>query len=258
MPADIHATAIVHEKAQIGENVSIGPYTVIGEQVTIGEGSRIGSCVLVEGETSLGKNSRVFHGAAIGSVCQDLKYRGERTMVRIGDNATIREYVTVNSATGDGESTVVGDNVLLMAYVHIAHNCVVGNNVVLANAVNLAGYVRIHDWASVGGITPVHQFVEIGHYAFVGGGSRIPQDVPPFIKVAGNPARVSGLNAVGLTRRGFTTEQKALIKRAYIILYRSNLNVSQAVERISAELPRTNEIAMLLDFIRNSKRGITR
>ena len=256
MPVAIHPTAIVHAKAEIGENVSIGPYTVIDEKVTIGDGSRIGSCVLIEGETSLGKNNRVFHGAALGTICQDLKYRGERTSVRIGDDNTIREYVTVNSATGEDESTVIGSNVLLMAYVHIAHNCVIGDNVVLANAVNIAGHVRIHDFAIVGGITPVHQFVEIGRYAFVGGGSRIPKDVPPFIKVAGNPVRVAGLNTVGLTRRGFTTEQKALIKRAYGILYRSGLNVSQAVERIRTELPQTPEITMLVDFIRNSKRGI--
>jgi UDP-N-acetylglucosamine acyltransferase len=256
MPVDVHPTAIVHAAAKIGENVTIGPYSVIGPQVTIGDGSCIGSCVLIEGETSLGRNTHVFHGAAIGSVCQDLKYRGERTAVSIGDNTTIREYVTVNSATGEGERTVVGNNVFLMAYVHIAHNCVIGDDVILANAVNLAGHVRVHDFASVGGITPVHQFVEIGRYAFVGGGSRIPKDVPPFLKVAGNPARVSGLNTVGLTRRGFTTEQKALIKRAYIILYRSGLNVSQALERVDAELPRTEEITMLVDFIRNSKRGI--
>jgi len=256
MPVDIHATAIVHQSARIGENVSIGPYTIVGEHVTIGDGCRIESCARIEGETTLGRDGRVFHGAALGSVCQDLKYRGERTMVHIGDGATIREYVTINSATGEGESTVVGNNVLLMAYVHIAHNCVIGNNVILANAVNLAGHVRIHDFASVGGITPVHQFVEIGQYAFVGGGSRIPQDVPPFVKVAGNPARVSGLNAVGLTRRGFTVEQRMLIKKAYLILYRSELNVSQALARIAAELPQTSEIALFVDFIRNSRRGI--
>jgi len=256
MPCEIHPTALVHPKAELGNNVSIGPYSIIGERVTIGDGCRIASSVLIEGETTLGKDNRIFHGAAIGSVCQDLKYRGERSFVRIGDGNTIREFVTVNSATGHEQSTVIGCNVLLMAYVHIAHNCVIGNDVILANAVNLAGHVRVNDFASIGGVTPVHQFVEIGKYAFVGGGSRIPKDIPPFLRVAGNPARVAGLNTVGLTRRGFTAEQKAVIKKAYVILFRSGLNVTQAVDRIRAELPQTGEVAMLIDFIRNSKRGI--
>jgi len=256
MPRDIHPTAIVHPKAELAQDVSIGPYSVIGENVTIGDGCRIAGAVLIDGETTLGKNNRIFHGAVIGTVCQDLKYRGERTCVRIGDGNTIREFATVNSATGEGESTIVGNEVLIMAYVHLGHNCVIGDNVVLANAVNLAGHVRVHDFASIGGLTPVHQFVEIGQHAFIGGGSRIPQDVPPFLKVAGNPARVYGLNTIGLARRGFTAEQRALLKRAYVILFRSGLNVTQALERIHAELPRTAEIAMFVDFIRNSERGI--
>jgi UDP-N-acetylglucosamine acyltransferase len=256
MPRDIHPTAIVHPKAELAQDVAIGPFAVIGEKVTIGEGCRIGSSVLIDGETTLGKNNRIFHGAAIGNVCQDLKYRGERTFVRIGDGNTIREFVTMNSATGEGESTVVGNGTLIMAYVHLAHNCVIGDNVVLANAVNLAGHVRVHDFAAIGGLTPVHQFVEIGKHAFIGGGSRIPQDVPPFLKVAGNPTRVWGLNTVGLARRGYTAEQRGLLKKAYVILYRSGLNVTQALDRICADLPRTDEIAMFVDFIRNSKRGI--
>jgi UDP-N-acetylglucosamine acyltransferase len=256
MPRDIHPTAIIHPKATLGPDVSIGPYSIIGEKVAIGEGCRIASAVLIEGETTLGKNNRVFHGAVIGAVCQDLKYRGERTYVRIGDGNTIREFATVNSATGEGESTTIGNSVLIMAYVHLGHNCVIGDNVILANAVNLAGHVHVHDFASIGGLTPVHQFVEIGQHAFIGGGSRIPQDVPPFLKVAGNPARVYGLNTVGLARRGFTTEQRALLKRAYVILFRSGLNVTQALERIGAELPRTEEIAAFVDFIRDSERGI--
>jgi UDP-N-acetylglucosamine acyltransferase len=256
MPRDIHPTAIVHPKAELAQDVTVGPFAVIGEKVTIGEGCRIGSSVLIDGETTLGKNNRVFHGAAIGNVCQDLKYRGERTFMRIGDGNTIREFVTMNSATGEGESTVVGSGTLIMAYVHLAHNCVIGDNVVLANAVNLAGHVRVHDFAAIGGLTPVHQFVEIGKHAFIGGGSRIPQDVPPFLKVAGNPTRVWGLNTVGLARRGYTAEQRSLLKKAYVILYRSGLNVTQALDRICADLPRTDEIALFVDFIRNSKRGI--
>ena len=256
MPRDIHPTAIIHPKAELAEDVTIGPYAIIGEKVAIGEGCRIGSSVLIDGETTLGKNNQVFHGAAIGNVCQDLKYRGEQTFVRIGDGNTIREFVTVNSATGEGESTVIGSGVLIMAYVHLAHNCVIGDNVVLANAVNLAGHVHVHDFAAIGGLTPVHQFGEIGRYAFIGGGSRIPQDVPPFLKVAGSPTRVWGLNTVGLARRGYTAEQRGLLKKAYLIVYRSGLNVTQALDRICADLPWTDEIAMFVEFIRNSKRGI--
>jgi UDP-N-acetylglucosamine acyltransferase len=226
--------------------------------VRVGAGTRIGSSVFIEGETTIGANCSIFHGAALGSVCQDLKYRGERTFVRIGDGNTIREYVTVNSAAGEGNSTVVGDGCLIMAYVHIAHNCEIGSSVIIANAVNLAGHVRVHDFASIGGVTPVHQFVRIGEYAFVGGGSRIPQDVPPFLKVAGNPARPSGLNSVGLRRRGFTVEQRLLLKKAYVIFYRSGLNVSQALERIAADLPPTDEIKRFVEFIRGSERGIIR
>lgn len=256
MPVTIHPTAIIHEKAELGENVTIGPFTTVGPAVRIGDGTSIGTCVLIDGETTIGANSRIYHGAAIGNPCQDLKYRGERTFVRIGDRVTIREYATINSATGAGQSTVVGSDVLLMAYAHVAHNCVIGNHVIIANAVNLAGHVHVHDFASIGGLTPVHQFVRIGEYAFIGGGSRIPQDVPPFLKVAGSPTRVYGLNAVGLTRRGFTAAQRALLKKAYTILYRSDLNVSQALERIGAELPAADEITLFVDFIKGSERGI--
>ncbi len=258
MPREIHPTAVVHPRAELGEGVSIGPHSVIGEHVTIGDGCRIQSSVLVEGHTTIGRNNRIVHGAAIGNVCQDLKYRGECTFVRIGDGNTIREYVTINCATGEGESTVVGDEGLLMAYVHLGHNCVIGNHVILANAVNLAGHVVVQDFASVGGVTPVHQFVRIGAYAFIGGGSRIPQDVPPYLKVAGNPARPWGLNSIGLQRRGFSAERRARLKKAYVLLFRSGLNVTQALERIDAEIERTEEIAAFVDFIRSSRRGIIR
>ncbi len=258
MAVDIHPMAIVKPGAELGENVSVGPFSIVGESVRVGDGTRIGSSVLVEGKTTIGANNTIFHGASLGSVCQDLKYKGERTFVRIGDNNTIREYVTVHSAAGEGESTVVGDSCLLMAYVHVAHNCEIGSNVIIANAVNLAGHVRVFDFASIGGVTPVHQFVRIGEYCFVGGGSRIPQDVPPYLKVAGNPARPAGLNSVGLRRRGFTAEQRSALKKAYAIFYRSGLNVTQALERIDAELPRTKEIERFVEFIRGSERGIIR
>jgi len=258
MLAEIHDTAIVHAGARIGKDVSIGPYSIIGEHVEIGDGCSIGSCARIEGRTTFGKNNRVFHGAAIGSIPQDLKYRGADSLVTIGDDNIFREFVTINMATGDGESTVIGDKNLLMAYVHVAHNCIIGDNIILANSVNLAGHVIVEDYTIIGGVVPVHQFVTIGSHSFIGGGSRIAKDIPPFVKVAGNPPRIGGINIVGLRRRGFTNEQLVQIKTAYRYLYRSELNVTQAIEKIKSELPDTPEIRMLIEFIRNSRRGITK
>lgn len=258
MQAEIHKTAIVHPGASIGENTTIGPYTIVGEHVEIGRNCRIGSNALIEGHTTLGDDNRVFHGAVIGSIPQDLKYGGALSYVRIGNDNIIREFVTINCATDEGESTVIGDGNLLMAYVHVAHNCLVGNGVILANSVNLAGHVVVQDYAIIGGVVPVHQFVKIGAHSFIGGGSRIPKDIPPFVKVAGNPPRIGGINTVGLQRRGFTEEQISQIKQAYRYLYRSDLNVSQAVEMIGRELPHTPEITMLVDFISESERGIAK
>ena len=258
MPTRVHETAIIDSKARLGERVTVGPYSIIGAHVEIGDDTTIGSCVLVDGHTVIGRNNRIFHGASIGTPPQDLKYRGATSYVQIGDGNIIREFVTVNSATEEGESTVIGNGNLLMAYVHVAHNCRVCNNVILANAVNLGGHVTVHDYAIVGGVVPVHQFVSIGAHSFIGGGSRIPKDVPPFIKVAGNPPRVSGINSVGLKRRNFTIEQRVLIKKAFCTLYRSDLNVTQAIEQITHDLPDTPEIRMIVEFIRGSKRGITK
>ena len=258
MPTEIHPTAIVHPGAEIGEGTTIGPYTIIGEHVKLGKGCTIGSCALIEGHTTMGEGNRVFHGASIGTIPQDLKYSGARSFVKIGQNNTMREYVTINCATNEGESTIIGDRNLLMAYVHVAHNCTVASDVILANSVNLAGHVTVQDFAIVGGVVPVHQFVTIGAYSFIGGGSRIPKDIPPFVKVAGNPPRIGGINIVGLQRRGFSEEQIAQIKKAYRYLYRSNLNVTQAVELIEKELPRTPEITILIDFINASERGIAK
>ena len=258
MLAEIHDTAIVHSGASIGRGVSIGPYSIIGEDVKIGDGCSIGSCVRIEGKTTFGKNNRVFHGAAIGSIPQDLKYRGADSFVTIGDDNVFREFVTINVATDEGESTVIGDKNLLMAYVHVAHNCIIGDNVILANSVNLAGHVIVQDYAIIGGVVPVHQFVTIGSHSFIGGGSRVPKDILPYVKVAGNPPRVGGINSVGLKRRGFTTEQIVQIKRAYRYIYRSGLNVTQALEKIERELSDTPEIKTLIEFIHNSRRGITK
>ena len=258
MPAEIHDTAIIHPNAKIGDGTSIGPFSIIGEHVKLGSNCRIGSSVLIEGHTVLGENNRVFHGAAIGSIPQDLKYGGALSHVKIGDNNVMREYVTINCATDEGESTLIGNENLLMAYVHVAHNCLLGDHVILANSVNLAGHVIIQDYAIIGGVVPVHQFVTVGAHSFIGGGSRIPKDIPPFVKVAGNPPKIGGINTVGLQRRGFTSEQISQIKQAYKYLYRSDLNVTQALELIEKELPRTPEVMMFVDFINESRRGITK
>ena len=257
MSTEVHGTAIVHEGAQLGEDVRVGPYSVIGQNVKIGKGTVVGSNVLLDGYTTIGDGNTIFHGAALGTPPQDLKYRGARSFTKFGDNNVIREFVTVNAATNEGDSTIVGNGCLLMAYSHVAHDCVIGDSVILANAVNLAGHVSVHDYAILGGIVPVHQFVRIGAHSFTGGGSRVAKDVLPFVKVAGSPLKVSGLNTIGLKRRGFDDAQLDRIKAAYRLIYRSGLNVSQAIERMEIEIEPSPEIDTMLDFIRGSQRGIT-
>jgi UDP-N-acetylglucosamine acyltransferase len=256
--SQIHPTAIIHPFAKIGEGVKIGPYSVIGEHVVLGDGCEVGSNVLLDGWTRIGRNNVFFHGASIGTVPQDLKYKGDESYVEIGDGNTFREFITVNSGTNEGESTIIGSGCLLMAYVHIAHNCIIGNNVILANAVNLAGHVTIDDYATVGGVTPVHQFVRIGKYAFVGGGSRIEQDIPPFIKVAGNPVRVYGINSLGLERHGFSLESKMMLKKMFHLLNRSGLNVSQVIEQMKNGNFKDPEKTIFVEFLENTERGITK
>jgi UDP-N-acetylglucosamine acyltransferase len=232
---------------------------VIGESVEIGDGCRVGTNVLIEGNTRIGKNNTFYHGASVGTPPQDLKYDGELTRLVVGDGNTFREFVTVNTATGEGEATVIGSRCMLMAYAHVAHNCVIGDDVILANSVNLAGHVFVDDYAIVGGVTPVHQFVRIGRHAFVGGGSRVERDVPPFMKIAGSPPQVYGINSVGLERRGFDGERRGRIKQLYKLIYRSDLNVSQALEALGGgEYRHDEDAATLAEFISESMRGITK
>ena len=255
----IHPSAIVDADAKIGENVTIGPYAIIERNTVIGDGTEIGPQVLVASGARIGPNCRVFKGAVVGTIPQDLKFHGEDTLLEIGARTTIREFVTLNRGTRDGHGvTRVGSDCLLMAYSHVAHDCMLGDHVILANAVNLAGHVTIEDWAAVGGMTPVHQFVRIGCHAFVGGGYRTPKDVPPYILASGEPLRYSGLNFVGLQRRGFSSEAIATLKRAYRILYRSGKNVSQALEVLMQDYEKTPEVEKVIEFIRNSERGIIR
>jgi UDP-N-acetylglucosamine acyltransferase len=236
--------------------VKIGPYSVIGPDVSLGDGCVVGTNVLVEGLTTIGSNNRIFHGASVGTDPQDLKYEGGRSRLEIGDDNVIREFVTINTATNVDEATIIGSNCLLMAYAHVAHNCVIGDNVILANSVNLAGHVMVDDWAIIGGVTPVHQFVHIGKHAFIGGGSRVEKDVPPFIKMAGNPPTVYGINSVGLARRGYSEERRAQVKKLYKLIYRGGLNVSQAVEKLENGEYTGPDAEEMLEFIKSSERGL--
>jgi UDP-N-acetylglucosamine acyltransferase len=231
----IHATAIVHPNANIARGVDIGPYCLVGEHVSIGKGTVLHGHVIVNGWTSIGEDCQIFPFATIGAASQDRKYAGERAFTKIGSRTVLREYVSVQRATGEHQVTQVGDDCLLLAYVHIAHNCVLGDGVTMSNLAQLAGHVIVADFVTIGGQAGVHQFTRIGRYAMVGGASKITKDVPPFFLIEGNPAEPYGLNSVGLRRAGFTVEERNEIKKFYKILYNPKLNVSQAVEAMKAE-----------------------
>ncbi len=254
---EIHPSAIVDPSAELDPGVTVGPWALIGPNVRIGKGTVIGPGALVDRNTKLGRECEIHKGAVLGTDPQDLKFQGEDTVLQVGDRTIIREYATLNRGTSASGKTTVGDDCLLMAYTHVAHDCVLGNHVILSNAVNMAGHVELEDWVIVGGVTPIHQFVRVGAHAFVGGGSRISQDVPPFCRVAGSPPKLYGLNSVGLERRGFTSETRALLKKTYRILFQSNLNVSQGIARAREEIDPVAEVDHFLTFIENSERGIT-
>ena len=254
----IHETAVIYPGARLGRDVEVGPYSVIGENVFIGDGTKIGSHVVIEGWTTIGKDCQIHHGACVGNAPQDLKFKGEKTFVYIGDNTIIREFVTINRATGEGEETRIGSNCLLMGTVHIAHNCVIGNNVVISNHAGLAGHVTVEDRAIISGLSGVHQFVKIGRNAMVGGASKVVQDVPPFVIADGRPARVCGLNSVGLARAGLSEDVRRNLKRAYRILFRSGLKLSEAITTMEQELDSSEPVDHLLRFLRNVNRGICR
>jgi len=254
----IEATAQVATGAQIAEDVEIGHYAIIGPEVRIGAGTKIGDHCVIAGATTIGKNNQIFTGAVIGSVPQDLKYKGEKTEVIIGDNNIIREYVTINLATAANYKTQIGSNNLIMAYAHIAHDCVIGNHVVMANVGTLAGHITIEDKAILGGLAAVHQFVRIGTMAIVGGCSKVNQDVPPYSMCDGHPARVRALNKVGLERWGISKETKSHLKHAFTILFNSGLTIPNAIKKIEAEIPEIEEVVHLVNFVKSSKRGVSR
>lgn len=254
----IHPTAIISSKAQIGQGVVVEPYAIIGDNIRIGDNTKVGAHVYLDGWTTIGKNCEIFPGAVIGTEPQDMKYDGAETYTVIGDNTKIREYVTINRASQAGGYTRVGNNVVLLAYAHVAHECEVGDEVIMANAAGLAGHVTVEEGAIIGGLTGIHQFCHVGKYSMIGGASRISKDVLPFSLVAGSPAKTTGLNIIGLRRRNFSPEEINLLKKALKYLFRSDLNISMAVEKIKTELELIPSIEYVLNFIQNSERGLTR
>ncbi len=253
---NVHPTAIVHSKAKLADSVSVGPYAIIGEHVSIAANTQIGSSCVVEGYTTIGENCRIFSGAVVGSIPQDLKFKGERSFLEIGSNNTIREYVTINPGTDLDSKTIIGNGNLLMAYTHIAHNCIIGDSVIIANAGTLAGYVTIEDGAVMGGLVGIHQFVRVGTLSIIGGCSKTVKDIPPYSTCDGRPTRVYGLNSVGLKRAGISIEVAANLKRAFRMLFRMQLSTSHALERIKKEIPESKELSRLIEFIQHSEQGI--
>ncbi len=256
MSVHIDSTAIVSKKAQLGDRITVGPFSIIEDDVIIGEGTTIAAHVIIQNGTRIGKNGRIFPFASVGGPPQDLKYKGEPTSLEIGDHCDIREFVTISRGTTETGKTVIGNTCMLMATSHVAHDCVLGDNCIMANSAALAGHVHLGNWVILGGLTPVHQFVRIGDHAMIGGGLRVPKDVPPYIRTGRNPMVFEGLNSIGLRRRGFSPQTIEQIDKAYFILYQSNLNVTQAVERMKEELEQTPEVKNILEFIASSKRGI--
>jgi len=256
--ADVHPLAVVDPRARLAAGVRVGPFCWVGPDVVLDEGVVLDSSVRVDGHTTIGARTRVHAGAVLGGPPQDLKFRGETTYLKVGADTVIRECATANLASEEGQTTSIGSGCLVMAYAHVAHNTVVGDKVILANGVQLAGYVTVEDWAIVGGLAPVHQFVRIGAHAMVGGGWRVPQDVAPYTRAAGQPLKPIGLNAIGLARRGFTPERIAELKQAYRIVFRSDLTVEDAAARVRAEVAPSPEVEHFVRFALESKRGLAR
>lgn len=256
---NIHSTAVVHPKAVIAEGVEIGPYAVIGEHVSIGRDTKIASHVLVEGWTSIGERNQIHSFSCIGTPPQDIGYRNEETYLIIGNDNVIRECATVHRATTKADrKTEIGNKNYLMAYSHVAHDCKLGNSIIMANSAGLAGHITIEDYAILGGIVGVHQHVRIGAYAMIGGQSAIVQDIPPYVSAAGNRAQLYGLNTIGLKRKGFTDQMILNLKKAYKIIFRSGMTLDEAFQKVMDEFPNEKEVKYFVDFMRHSKRGVTR
>ena len=255
----IHPTAIISPEARLSDGVEVGPYSIIGPDVTIGKNTVIGPHVVIESHTDIGERCHIFQFASIGAIPQDPKYRGEETRVVIGNDNTIREFITINRATSaDIGVTVIGDHNLLMAYCHVAHNCKLGNYIIMANAANLAGHIHVEDHAIIGGLTGIHQFTRIGAHCIIGGASAVTKDIPPFVMASGNFAKLYGLNMIGLKRRGFKEETIRALKEAYRIVFRSSLLLKTAIENVRNQVEDIPEVRQFLEFIEKSERGICR
>ncbi len=256
MSARIHPTAIVDSSAELGADVEIGAWAIVGPRCVVGDGSVLAPRATLEQNVTLGQRVRIGIGSVVGGDPQDLKYRGEETRVEIGDETVLREYVTINRATSHSWVTKVGKGCFLMSYVHLAHDCALGDGVIISNGTQLAGHIVVEDRATISGLCAAHQFVRIGTHAFIGGCSRVAQDVPPYVKAVGNPVKLFGLNSVGLQRNGFSEDALRELKRAYRLLFRSEHTVSQGVERARGECASLPEVAHFLDFVAQSERGV--
>jgi UDP-N-acetylglucosamine acyltransferase len=256
MSTEIHATALVSPSARLGENVRIGPFAIVGDQCEIGDGGVVEARAMLDRNVKLAQNVVIGVGSVIGGDPQDLKFKGEETWVEIGEGTRVREYTTINRGTAQSYRTTVGKGCFLMSYVHLAHDCHIGDGVIISNGTQLAGHVTVEDRVIISGLVAVHQFVKIGRHAFVGGCSRVAKDVPPFLKAVGNPVKLYGLNSVGLQRSGFSEDTVRELKRAYRLFFRSELNVSQAMERARSELQPMPEVDHFLRFLEDSGRGV--
>jgi len=255
----IHQTAIIDEKAEIGSDVEIGPYSIVNENVSIGSKTVIGPHVIIDPYVTIGPDCHIFQYAAIGAVPQSLKFDGEETYVKIGRGTIIREFATIHRGTEFGGGiTEIGEESFLMAYTHVAHDCKIGRKVILSNNASLGGHITIGDYSTVGALVGIHQFVKIGEHAFIGGKSKIVKDVPPYVIAAGEQAKLHGLNRVGLKRSGFSPSTLAALKKTYRIIFRIGLTLNEAIERVTAEVEQIPEVVNFIDFIKSSERGIIR
>ncbi|MFH1479508.1 MAG: acyl-ACP--UDP-N-acetylglucosamine O-acyltransferase [Candidatus Omnitrophota bacterium] len=255
---NIHSAAVIDAKARLADQIEVGPYAIIGPNVEIEKNVKIGPHVVIDGYTTIGEGTHVFAGACIGSIPQDLKYKGVKSFLRIGKNNTIREYATFNPGTDEGSVTQIGDGNLFMAYSHVAHDCKVGSNCIIANSGTLAGHVTLEDRVVIGGLTAIHQFVTIGRLSIVGGCSKVVQDVPPFSTCDGHPVRIYGLNSIGLSRAGISKESQTALKKAFRILFRSKLSFKNGLDKVREEIKGVKEVDYLTDFIKKSTRGVCR
>lgn len=254
----IHETALVSKKAKTGKDVKIGAFAIIDDEVEIGDNCEIGPRAHLLNGTKIGNNNYIGEATLIGNDPQDMKFNGLKTYVHIGDNNVIREYVTIHKSTGEGKATIIGNNNFIMTMAHIAHDCKIGNNTVIVNYAGLSGHIQVDDYAFISGLTAIHQNVRIGAHSMIGGGAKVTMDVAPFMMAADNPARIIGINKVGLKRRGFTKEKIEVIETLYEIFFKSGLQLKEAISKIEFELPKIEEVKYFVDFIKNSRRGILR